>query len=1201
MGRGRKGAINLLLIKSLQIQGFKSFPDKVKLNFGEGVTATVGPNGSGKSNVSDAVRWVLGEQGKRALRVESWEKIVFDGTNARRAAGFAEVIMTVDNTGRWLNYDADEVAIGRRYYRSGTSEYKINGKSVLWRDINELFMDTGIGRDGYSMISQGKVAEIVDAKPADRRVIFEEAAGISKYRYCKQETERNLSKAEENLTHLNVIAADLEARVGPLEKECEKAKKALELGEVLKKEEVGLWLLTLNRSTAVMRDQGYKITLLETQYGELVSRAERLEAEVDGLYAEGNRLTAQKDELLRDAASLEEQATRLDGEADVVRAQITHDNQDIERLEREIEESRQGAEQLRENAAHRRAELEEKKAEAEKLQGEMAGLKEQIEQLRADESGQSTRLLGLRERQNALTLALSEQQLRVARAQSQLDEITGRSGTLEQTIAERQERAVRLAAELEQTVQALAAAKEKAAELGNAISGHRMRLDSQRRKAEEAKRSADELRLDANDKRRRAAAIEDLERSLEGYDHSVRRVIKFAEGGGLRGIHGPVSRIIDVDARYAVAVETALGGAIKHVIVDDENAGKRAMEYLKANKGGRATFLPISVIKPRSLSENGLDECPGYVEIASRLVRCEERYRAIVENLLGNVCIVEDIDSAISIARRYKNRFRLVTLDGQVINAGGSMTGGSSDRNAGLLSRRGELEQYRAQAEKLEAKAAEAAKEAELQRQRAAAEEAALIAAQSELACANEDRVGFEGEQKRLNEQLQLNAEQLAAFEQERDGAFARVTALNAERDEAAQLAAVQTAELDGIEADILEQTGSMDELSERREQLSSQLNDAGMAHIALVKESEGIENAIAELNARAELGGDRAGELAGQIERLREHIAELSGKTGKVSDASAALREQAKKKNDEALRLEGQRDGLEVDMRRRREEAREATEQREGVSNEKNRLEERMAQTQKEHDSILLKMLEGYNLTRREAEEQFEPAENERAAQKEVASLKGKIRALGSVNMGAIEEYAEVSERYKVYTTQISDVMRSKKELEHMIEELTATMQTMFTEAFEQISRNFAEIFPELYGGGSGKLTLLDDGDALSCGIDIEITPPGKEKQSMMGMSGGEKSLIAVAVYFAIMRVRPSPFCFLDEVDSALDENNVVNLARYIRRFVPGTQYVIITHRRGMMEAADMLYGVTKQNGVSRLLELNLDEVEKKLGKLDG
>ncbi|MBQ9993130.1 MAG: chromosome segregation protein SMC, partial [Clostridia bacterium] len=678
-----------MFLKSLQIQGFKSFPDKVKLEFKQGITATVGPNGSGKSNISDAVRWVLGEQAPSALRIKSMEDVIFDGTNARKAAGFAEVIINIDNTERWLSPDTDEVSVGRRYYRSGNSEYRINGKPALLREVNELFMDTGIGRDGYSMIGQGKISDIVDARAHDRRVIFEEAAGISKYRHRKHEAERNLDKTQENLTHLDVILSGLEERVGPLEKESEKAKKYLDLREKYKSAEIGLWLTILNKTTDVLRDQGYKLTLMDNQRAELEEAMQQLDAEADSIYAQSNALAAKKDESLRAASEMEEQALRLDGEGAVLDNDIRRDRADIERLEEEIRQAQGEGKEI----ATAITEQEEKLLQLEESEREhsdkIAGLRAEIEALRDSESGQNEQLGRLTSEQNKLTLELSEHQMTVTRAQSQLGEVSLRGETIAQTIAECRSRLEKLEVDERETTQALEAVREKADSLGNTVSGYRMRLDKQRRRAEEAKQQLDSLRLDAQDKTRRANTIEDLERNMEGYDYSVRKVMQCFEKGGLRGIHGPVSRVITVEDRYTVAIEIALGAAMKNIIVDNESDGKQAMEFLKQNRAGRATFLPISVIRPRYLDERGLDECAGYVDIASHLVTCDEKYRNILDNLLGKVCVVEDIDSAISIARRFKNRFRIVTLDGQVINAGGSMTGGSLDKNIGLLSRRG--------------------------------------------------------------------------------------------------------------------------------------------------------------------------------------------------------------------------------------------------------------------------------------------------------------------------------------------------------------------------------------------------------------------------------------------------------------------------------------------------------------------------------
>ncbi len=1189
-----------MFLKSLQMQGFKSFPDKIKLDFKQGITATVGPNGSGKSNVSDAVRWVFGEQAYSALRVKSMEEIIFNGTTKRKAAGFAEVIITIDNSQRWLQCDSDEVSVCRRYYRNGSSEYKINGKTALQREVYELFYDTGIGKDGYSMIGQGKISDIVETKAAERRVIFEEAAGISKFRARRTETEKNLQKTENNLVHLEVILSGLEERVGPLERESEKAKKWLELREHQKKAQIGMWLLMLENSNDVLRDQSYEIMRLENEFKALSEKAEQLDGEADALYSESSRLLSQKDEQLRAAAAMEENAARLEGEAAVTEAEILHTKQDINRIENEIADSANSESRLNAELADKNSELQKRRESITEQEKIIADISAQIEALRSDETGKGTELSTLREKQNSLTVEQSEHKLSVARAESQLAEIDARAFNLEAAYSERADNGKKLENEKDETIQALNAAKEKADEMSNSVSGYRLRLDKQREKMEEARRTADSLRLDAQDKSRRAQTIEDLERSMEGFPQSVRRVIKHAESGGLKGIHGPVSHMINVKPEYSVAVETALGGAMRNIIVDTDIDGKQAMEYLKRTNGGRASFLPISVIKPSRLEENGLDECAGFVGIASQLVSCEGQYRNIIENLLGRVCVVEDMDSAIPIARRYKNRFKIVTLDGQVISSGGGMTGGSNDKNIGLLSRRGELEKLRGEAAELEKKAAAAMEEFNRIKQKAAADEAALLAAQDELACAQEDKRAFETELRMLEGQIIANNGELKNIENERSGNNGRKLQLAAEKAESAEKLAEITEELIALEEKIKQSTGSIDKLASERQTLSDELNAAGMNRLALLKESESISEAITALSERIAQGGSRERLLREQAESLASGIDELEKKTVERRGEAAKLRAEAAEKSD-IQALERRRDEMELEMQSKRRESKETVEQRGDVDRRKTRLEEQHEHKQQEYDAIIQQMMEEYSITRRAAEEEFEPAEDEREAKRTVNSLTAKIRALGDVHVGAIEEYKEVFEKYTMYKTQIDDVLKSKSELEKLIDELTETMKTMFLDAFEKINNNFTEIFPELFGGGSAKMSLVDDEDCLNCGIDIEVTPPGKSKQSIASMSGGEKAIIALAIYFAIMRVRPSPFCFLDEVDAPLDEHNVVNIAHYIERFTDKTQYIVITHRRGMMEAASMLYGVTKQNSESKILSLSLDEVEDRLGSLDG
>lgn len=1191
-----------MFLKSLQIHGFKSFPDKIKLDFGGGIICTVGPNGSGKSNISDAVRWVLGEQSPRALRVKSMEDIVFAGTETRKAAGFAEVIITIDNTDRWLSPDTDEVSVCRRYYRSGTSEYKINGKPALLRDVNELFMDTGIGRDGYSMIGQGKVAEIVDARSNDRRVIFEEAAGISKYRYRKEETERNLAKTEDNLTHLTVKLSDIESRVEPLRRESEKAKKYLELQQQYQRSEIGLWLRILGNSTDILRDQDYKMTLMASQRDEIDRKISELEAETEALFERSTQLAAEKDRRLRESSAMEEQATRMEGEAAVLENDVSRDRADIERVSGEIAETLATGDQLAAMIEEKQQKIAENRAQIASLEEKKVQLCEQIEQLRTNQSGSGEQLDGLNQRQNDLTVELSEQRMSVTRADTQLSEIAGRSRTVSELIEQAETEIVSLEEECEQTRQAIEGADQQIDSMTNTVTGYRMRLDKQRRKADEAKNRASSLHLDAQEQKRRAQIIEDCERSLEGYDNSVRKVMQYAQNGGLRGVHGVVSQVIEVDSRYALAIETALGGAIKNIIVDNESDAKQAMLYLKSNKLGRVTFQPISVIRGQVMNENGLDACPGYVDVASRLVTCDEKYRNIINSMLGRVCIAEDIDSAIAMARKFNHKFKIVTLDGQVINYGGSMTGGSNDRNAGLLSRRGELETLRKRAAELEQQEQEAVKECQQLQQKAASDEAALVSAQSALTCAQEDKVAFEADLRVSGERLERCRSEHEQLIAERDGVSERVGALVKSRADALREIDAITAELEKLTKEIEEHAGSIDRLNEERERISGQLNEAGMTLLSIEKETEALEQQLAEQRERMLQGAGREERLREELARINAHIEGLTEQAAGIRRMAQEIRQKAAGTGDDVAEIERKRDELEVEQRKRRSEIKEISAQREGLSGELGKLEERIAQTRREYDQIIARLMEDYKLTRREAEEQYEPAENEDATRREVNSLKNKIRALGSVYVGAIEEYKQVSEEYEMYSTQIADVVRAKAEMEKMIADMTRTMEEMFLQTFGQINKNFGEIFPELFGGGSARMILSDPEDCLNTGIDIEIVQPSKSKGSNLSMSGGEKSIIAVAIYFAIMKVKPSPFCFLDEIDSALDEHNVVNIANYIKRFTSATQYIVITHRRGMMEAASTLYGVTKskQDGVSQLIELKLDEVEERLGKLE-
>lgn len=1185
-------------LKSLDMMGFKSFPDKVKMSFVPGITAAVGPNGSGKSNISDAVRWVLGEQATRILRIKSMEDVIFGGTTQRKALGFAEVVLTIDNSDRALDFDSDEVAITRRYYRSGDSEYKINGKSVRLKDINELFMDTGMGRDGYSIIGQGKVADVVNVRSEERRSIFEEAAGISKYRYRKQEAERNLARAEDNLVHLDVIMSELEGRVEPLRKDAEKAKQYLALMEQKKTVEIGLWLTTLSRSAELLRDWDYKETLARSQQEEIDKAIEKIEADIESKFHHSNELAAKRDEMMRHSAELEENAAKTDGEAAVLENDISHRTQRIARLQEEIAEFQRSGDSMKLEMERKRQEIADKKTELDKKQALAEDLKRQSDELRTDDTEFEKKIGGLMVQRSQMTAELSAAQVALATAQSQLGEINSRLENVDSEIERRQQEIEKLQSAKTLTEEAITGAQSRLLEIDGEKDAWQAQLTKLREQGVQVRRDSENAELDAKGHERKARILEDLEKSMEGFAGSVRSVMKMAENGTLHGIHGPVSRLMDVPNEYATAIEIALGGNMQNIVVDNEDDAKRAIAQLKQSKAGRATFLPLTTIKPARFNEHGLDACEGYIGIAAELVRYDQKYASIISNALGKICIVDTIDNAVNMARKFGYRFRIVTLDGQVVNAGGSMTGGSLAKNAGLLARKGEIEALRQ-------KAADCMKQSETFKAQFAAleQEAADLKAKirendEKRQVVSNDMIRFETDLKNTSANLATLIAETERLTAERGGADERTLSLQERVADAENTIAALQEQLEKIEQDI---TGSSDiraETARKREEISLALSEASMAVMSLSKDIEAAKQSIADMESRRE-------EQTERIDGMKREIAQLETQNAETTVQAAAMRKSAEQCRAEAVAsregmttLAKEREQTEREIHELRKQSKEKSEQREAITGEVTRLEERRVAAQREYDEIIMKLLEEYNLTRREAEEQFEPAENQREAERKVKELRGAMKKLEPVNLGAVEEYKEVFEKYTMYKTQIADVQKSKAELNKLIETLTQQMKELFVLKFDEINTHFKHIFTELFGGGSGYLELTDRSDVLNCGIEIHAQPPGKTIKNIDLFSGGEKTVIAVAIYFAIMKVNPSPFCILDEIDSALDERNVDNIAEYCRRMSDSTQYIIITHRRGTMEVANMIYGVTmQQDGVSKLLELKIDEISDKLG----
>lgn len=1186
-----------MVLKALELHGFKSFPDKTVLTFSDGMTAVVGPNGSGKSNISDAIKWVLGEQSSKSLRGSKMEDVIFNGTAQRRPMGYAEVTLVIDNTTRMLEMDNDEVRVTRRCYRSGGSEYQLNGATVRLEDIRMLFMNTGLGRDGYSIVGQGRIDEIVTSRANNRREIFDEAAGIAKYRYKKDKAENSLRKTQDNLDRLHDILQELEDRVGPLEKQAEKAKKFLEYAGEKKELEIGLWLRTINNSRGVLRDLDAKLENARMQYESAGTSIDDFAEEVERIALAAQQLEIQMDEVRRAATALEEQAAQCDSQTAVLRNDVFHNNENIQRIEGEIASADEGNAHIDREIAARFEEIAQKKQAITEAEQKRLELTEEMERLAKSSDETSDRIEALSAEAAGVALELSEVRVAGVTNESSLREITLRLSQLTAAATLRQQQAEAASAELKDSEDAFKICADKVESLQNTLSGYEYRYQNRSAKLTAAKEALDKQSLDVEEKQRRVRMLEEMERNLEGFQNSVRTVIKQAERGALQGILGPVSRLIQADASCALAIETALGAAAQNLICEREEDAKKGIRYLSETKGGRATFLPLTSVKGNTLSDIPEDD-PGFVGLASELVTYDKKYDAVAKYLLGRTVVAEDMDYAVSMARRHGYKFRIVTLDGQVINAGGSLTGGSTVKGAGLLSRRSEIDRLK-QAAVEEMKKLETAKEQFRQLQQdAAAVEAQLTGARGELTTAQEDKIRLEGEVRRLQEQAQQNAVAAKEAADEIVSLNERAAACQKAMDAAAEETENLTAKQQQIERKLGELTGGRQQLSEQREQLSERIAEKKLAVFSFEKEIEGLEQTIGEMRARQQDSAGHKLMLGQQIADLQKANEEIAARIADQENQAKSLREQAAASGEEIARLVQQRAEGEARQTQLRLQSREKTDERERMGQEVARLEEKTNAIKREVDDLSRRLYEEYELTRMEAEAVAKPIEDATAANRRVVELRNKIRGLGSVNVEAIEEFKEVNERYKFLKVQIEDVEQTKNALLKQINELTVQMREVFVERFKQINYQFGIVFAELFGGGKGELRLTDPEDILGSGIDMFIQPPGKVILNLEALSGGEKALSATALLFAILKVTPSPFCVLDEVEAALDDVNVDRYAAYLRRMCDRTQFIAITHRRGTMEEADTLYGVTMQErGVSKLLELRASEVEQKLG----
>ncbi|MCL2087982.1 MAG: chromosome segregation protein SMC [Oscillospiraceae bacterium] len=1180
-----------MILKSLIMQGFKSFPDKIKLDFNDGLTAVVGPNGSGKSNVSDAIKWVMGEQSTKALRGDKMEDVIFGGTANRRPQGFAEVTLVFDNTARAFAVNDDECAVTRKYYRSGESEYLINGGTVRLKDINEMFMDTGLGRDGYATVGQGRITEIVSAKSTARREIFEEASGITKHRYRKEAAQKRLADAEEALVWHRADLTELEDRIGPLKSQSEKAMKYIEMAAKKKTIEVSLWLKTLDKYKISLREMDDKLLIAQDDYAKCQHEIAAIEKTIEDVYKKMQSKDIDIEQIRRQKESAEAGLSdSLTGIA-VYETNIDNLNANIQRIDKEEENHRLSAQSIAEKISENEQAIESAEAEIDSLSVKIGRLTEELLRLNAESKVSDDNLAALNSELNQLTLALQKSEMTVISGEESYRETEEAIIRLEESTAKNQSTLEENDKNLRELTKLITEFDEKEQELLNQKKGYELKLNSRREKQKELSAAQDRIILAIKEREQRVRLLQGLEQSMEGFQGSVKAVMK--NKAALRGVLGTVAEIVQTDSQYSVAIETALGAAFQHIVTQDEQTAKNAIRFLKEEKSGRATFMPLTSVKPRSLNVRGAEDCVGFVGIAANLVRCRDGYEVIADNLLGNIVVAEDLDSAVEIAKRYEYRFRIVTLDGQSVNVGGTMTGGSQNRNVGILSRKNEIERFKNEIEEFNSKKEESGRrlsEITAETERLAAD---LTAFDAELKVISEDRIRFGAECKNLQNSIDSLSRYITEAQQERSRLDGKQSASQEITREARQQIAKMTEQSAKTTAEIEKITGDLGETGRERTRLSEEISSQEISLIEKKKDIQNYNNIIEALqNSRRDTGEVISG-LREDREKSQSDIKELMDKISLSKSDMEQVKESIENLGSRIESLQTERSVLEMSIGDIRKNERGFSDTKEDISRELVRLDEQKLSLQKEYDTIISKLWEEYQLTRSEAQTTAEEIGDIAAAAKELARLKSAIKALGDVNVNAIEEYKELSARYMFKRAQVEDIERAKKELTSMIDEFTREMTLSFRENFNKINDYFGKIFNQLFGGGKAYLYLTNPEDILESGIDLFVQPPGKIIHNLSALSGGEQALVAISIYFAILRVRPSPFCLLDEIDAALDDVNVTRFINYLRSLCHKTQFIVITHKHGTMESADILYGVTMQEkGVSKILKLHISEI---------
>jgi len=1180
-------------LKGLELQGFKSFADRTVLDFENGITAVVGPNGSGKSNISDAMRWVMGEQSAKSLRGGSMQDVIFSGTQKRKPLGYAEVSLIIDNSDKKLPVDFEEVVVTRRLFRSGESEYYINKSSVRLRDIHELFMDTGVGRDGYSIIGQGKIAEIVNTKSDDRRTMFEEAAGITKFRYRKEEAERKLSHTNDNVTRVNDIISEIEGQIGPLKVQSEKAKKYLNLRDKLKVLEVNVSLKNIVKYRKLIEEVAGQMETLNAQLTDINNKIEENERQTEQIF--NNISEAEKfAEENRNKQQISIQTlSEYKSDIEVLKSKIDGNNDNIKRIKSEIEELNAKFDEIEKSVMDEEIGFNELKDREKALNDNARELEQKLLDFDRESAKDNEDI-------NSINTEIIENMNTVANIRSKISNCKAliqsyeeRAETVKRELSDKKGDIERLCFNVDELEKDYNNLNNDHSELKNKLDVERteyLKLVSECNEAEE------ELHKTKNNLEQsisRQKLLKDMEKSFDNYSRSVKAVMNEFSNGNLKGVklYGTVAGLVDVSKEYSTAIEIALGASAQYIVTETEEDAKKSIEFLKRTKQGRATFLPVSAAKNSDFKEKGIETCKGYIGIASELIDYDKKYDAVISGLLGRVVVVDNIDNAVALSRKYSYKFRVVTLSGELLAPGGSMSGGSKNNTNGIFARSNEIIELEDIIKDLTTKSNELENKyiklnsiveqkkayVETLQEDVSVKNNELIKIQSDLTHYNTFKESLiEGQKAMNNELTQLEVQvedmekQITLYESEIETVNSKIAAFEKEID--------LKRERLGIDLK------SREEIVEKIGNIKIELN-------TVLKDVEMYNQRISMVNLRKQ-------EITVNISQKEKNIEEINGVNDDINEDIDFKTEQIESINEEIASLneiiknsEDARKEAQESIKKQQEINKKLRDNQLVVQQEQSRVESKKTKTDVELENIINKLWEDYELTITTAEElRAEIPDN---AVRQINDIKAEIKGLGNINIDAIEEYNQVGERYEFLKTQRDDLVEAQNNLQQVIEDMVMIMKQQFSEKFAVINKHFGNTFVQLFGGGKAELVLTEPKDVLNSGVEINVQPPGKAVKSMMQLSGGEQAFVSIALLFAILKVRPAPFCVLDEIEAALDDVNVVRFADYLKKFSNDSQFIVVTHRRGTMEAANILYGVTMQEqGVSRLLSLNIDDV---------